>query len=164
MALALQVRIFRKQRLAEGLHRLVVVLHFVSRRAGIELNPIGLPRARDFPAASFGNARRLREISAARISRSRRKRRINCCLKSISTATPAATGTRQSGRERVRRRLAIIDQEARARKTEWRRQAATRNARSAAATSRALMSATFILPKPSLKSCCMVRGPFSRWR
>ena len=48
MALALQVRILREQGLAEGLHRLVVVLHFVGRRAGIELDPIALPGARIF--------------------------------------------------------------------------------------------------------------------
>ena len=44
MTLALQMRILREQSLAEGLQRLVVVLHFVSGRAGIELDPIALPR------------------------------------------------------------------------------------------------------------------------
>ena len=43
MALALQVRIFREQRLAERLQRLVVVLHFVGGRPGVELNPVALP-------------------------------------------------------------------------------------------------------------------------
>src|SRR6266404_155097 len=48
MALTLYLWIERKQRLAERLQRFAVFLHFVSRGARVELDPIGLSRIRIF--------------------------------------------------------------------------------------------------------------------